>query len=76
MLYPSCDQLLKCIPSRFALVKATAKRAKQLNNGAQRLVDSKSNKPVTIALQEIYQGKIKIHLHEDPEQELCNPELA
>jgi DNA-directed RNA polymerase subunit K/omega len=41
------------------------KRSRQLNSGAPRLVDANSNKPVTLALQEIAEMKI---LLKDPEE--------
>jgi len=59
MIYPSIDSLLKKADSRYTLVIAAAKRARQLMDGAPKLVDSKSNKPVTIALEEIDEGKVK-----------------
>lgn len=44
--------------SRYSLVVATAKRARQLVNGAKALVDTKSDKPVTVAIEEIIAGKV------------------
>jgi DNA-directed RNA polymerase omega subunit len=58
MLYPSADKLNE-FPSRYMLVLLAAKRAKQLKEGAQPLVACDSNHPLTIALEEIAQGKIK-----------------
>ena len=39
---------------------ATAKRARQLIAGEESLVPEKSNKPLSIAIDELNQGKIKI----------------
>lgn len=50
------------LDSRYALVIAVAKRAKQLREGAPRLVDSKSKNLVTVAMEEIAAGKVKISI--------------
>jgi DNA-directed RNA polymerase subunit omega len=49
---------LKKVDSRYTLVVATAKRARQLSEGAHRLTRCASDKPVTIALNEINENKI------------------
>ena len=56
------------VNSRYSIVCATAKRARQLIDGALPLVTPKCNKPLSIAVDEIYQGKVKI-LSEDEEEE-------
>lgn len=58
MKQPSLDVLMSYVDSKYTLVVATAKRARELTEGAQKLVDSESYKPVTIALQEISDNKI------------------
>lgn len=58
MINPSILQLLEKVDNRYALVVITAKRARQLIAGDKRLVDIDSNKPVTIAINEINEGKI------------------
>ena len=50
----------KGVASRYALVMAIAKRAKQIRDGAPKLVDSKSRNPITVAMEEINSGKLKI----------------
>jgi len=60
MLYPPIDELLERVDSRFTLVTLVTKRAHQLNNKAPRLIEHPvGTKPVTIALEEIYAGKIR-----------------
>lgn len=59
MIEPSLDTLSKRVDSKYTLVVAAAKRARQLVEGSEKLVDVKSDKPVTIALFEINSGKIK-----------------
>ena len=51
MLNPSMNQLAKVGDSRYTLVMLTAKRARQLVDGAKPLVDTSSTKPVTIAIE-------------------------
>ncbi len=58
MIYPSIDTLINKVDSKYTLVIAAAKRARMLNEGARRLVDSNSIKDVSIALEEINLGKI------------------
>lgn len=58
MLYPSINDLLKKVDSRYTLAMVIAKRARQLVDGAPKLVDTDSDKPVTIATYELYEGKI------------------
>jgi DNA-directed RNA polymerase subunit omega len=49
---------LEFIDSKFRLAIIAAKRAKQLVQGAKKKVDIDANNPLTIALEEIYNGKI------------------
>lgn len=58
MIYPSIDTLIDKVDSKYTLVIAAAKRARMLNEGARRMVDSHSMKDVSIALEEINLGKI------------------
>ncbi len=57
---PLMSELIGKVPSRFSLVVAAAKRARQLNEGATPLVDCGSHHPLTIALYEIAEGKIAV----------------
>ena len=58
MIYPPLSNLLNKVDSRYTLVVATAKRARQLSDGAHKLTKCISEKPVTIALNEINENKI------------------
>jgi DNA-directed RNA polymerase subunit omega len=61
MIYPSVDELMKKYDSRYSVVIAAAKRARELEdkeNPTEPLIKTKSEKPVTIAVEEIYEGKI------------------
>lgn len=61
MIQPSVTDLLKKVENRYTLVNATAKRARMLTAGAQPLSVTKSDKDVTIAIQEIHEGKVRYH---------------
>lgn len=50
------------IDSKFRLAIIAAKRAKQLINGSKKKVDLKAENPLTIALEEIRQGKVTIEI--------------
>lgn len=58
MIYPALDTLVDKVDSKYTLVVLAAKRAREIMDGDLPSVESKSNKQVTIALQEISQGKI------------------
>ena len=81
MLHPSYTDLMKVINSevetgeapvvnsRYSIVMATSKRARQLIDGEEPLVETtQSEKPLSIAVDELKQGKIKI-LGDDEEEE-------
>ena len=58
MIYPPISELVKKTGSRYTLVIETARRARQLAQGATPLATAKNNKNISIAINEIYQGKI------------------
>jgi len=58
MIYPSLSKLMEKVDSRYSLVVATAKRARELVEGAEPLVRCGQDKPVTIAINEIYNSSI------------------
>ena len=60
------EQLLEKAENRYALVIATAKRARQLSLGADPLIDKKEASMVTLAADEIAEGVITI-IEEDDE---------
>lgn len=57
---PSVTDLLKIVDNRYSLVIATAKRARQIEAGAAILTSKDDKVPVTIAADEIAEGKVKI----------------
>jgi DNA-directed RNA polymerase subunit omega len=58
MIFPPLSSLLEKVDSRYTLVVATAKRARQISDGAHKLTRCASDKPVTVALNEINEDKI------------------
>ncbi len=58
MIYPSADTIEDRVKSRYSLVVLSAKRAKQIKEGAPVLIDTDSTNPLTIALEEIAAGKV------------------
>ena len=58
---PTTAELLeKTGENKFCLVIATAKRARQISNGSERLVDSDERSTVTVAAEELAEGRVKI----------------
>lgn len=58
MLYPAMNDLLKQVPSRYQLVNMVAYRARQISVEAEEQEISLEDKPVSIAIREIAQGKL------------------
>lgn len=60
MTKPTMSDLMKKIDNRYALVVATAKRARQIAGGDERLIQNDDVAPVTIAADEINEDKVTI----------------
>lgn len=58
MINPSIVDLLKKVDNRYALITIVSKRARQLVEGSEPMVDIDSTKPVTIAINEVDRGLI------------------
>ena len=78
MLHPSYTDLMKVVNkdveegetkvvnSRYSIVMATAKRAREIIDGSVPLVPAKDGeKPLSVAIDELNQGKIKVIGEED-----------
>ncbi len=63
--YPSIDNLLTKIDSKYKLAYTSAKRAKLIKEEEYLTIEPKCSKPVGIALEEILQGKIDIEFEEN-----------
>jgi DNA-directed RNA polymerase subunit omega len=71
MIHPRIDELTEHVDTRYALVIVAAKRARQINNYHHQLgegtfddfppplVESRSKNYLTMALEEIAEGKLK-----------------
>ena len=57
---PTVNELLKHAENRFALVIATSKRAREISKGDKPLTDVKEESSVTLAANEINEGKVTI----------------
>ena len=60
MVKPSVSELLTKSKNRYELVIATSQRARQIAAGAKVLTDVKEESPVTLAANEIAEGKVTI----------------
>lgn len=59
MCYPSIDDLVKKVDSKYTLVTLAAQRAREITDGQPALISgAESQKPVTVALKEILKDKI------------------
>lgn len=57
MISPSIVSLVEKAGDRFSIVVITSKRARQIISGSKPLIDIESNKPLTIAINEVDQNK-------------------
>ena len=55
--------------SRYTIIIAAAKRARQIVDGSEPLINIKVDKHVSIAVNELYDSKIKIFAHNPDEEE-------
>ena len=60
MVKPTVSELLKKTDNKFKLVIATAKRARQISAGATVLTSQPDTSPVTLAADEIAEGKVSV----------------
>ncbi len=58
MIYPTISSLLGKVDSRYTLVMVTAKRARQLVEEGSKFSRPDSDKPVSSAIDEVYNNKI------------------
>jgi DNA-directed RNA polymerase subunit omega len=81
MIHPSYSEVMEAInsdtgaddetplvTSRYSVVLAASKRARQIIGGDKALVPDKGKKPLSVAVEELYKGKVKI-LPEEQEEE-------
>ena len=66
MLYPAMNELLKQVPSRYELVNVVAARARKIASQAEAEQVHLEDKPVSIAVREIAEGKVPEIPAEEP----------
>lgn len=81
MLHPSYTDLMEVVNSevgendtpvvnsRYSIVLATAKRAREIIGGADPMVYSAGKKPLSIAVEELDKGKVKIMAEEEKSED-------
>lgn len=84
MLHPSYTDLIDIVnsevepgeqpvvQSRYSIVIATAKRARQLIAGEDAAVPSYGKKPLSVAIEELYKSKVKIVSEDDLSEDEIN----
>ena len=60
IINPTVTDLLKVVDNRYELVIAAAKRARQISNGSTPLTKVKEKSEVTLAANEIAEGKVGV----------------
>lgn len=58
MLYPAMNKLTAHVPNRYMLVNVVARRARQLASEAEENGEHLAEKPVTLAIHEVAEGKL------------------
>lgn len=81
MLHPSYTDLINAVnsgvepgeepvvQSRYSIVIATAKRARQLIAGEDPMIVTRGKKPLSVAVEELYESKVKILSEDDIDEE-------
>ena len=65
MLYPPVADLLKNVDSRYLLVNVVAQRARQIAEEAETFQEDLTDKPVTLAIREVAEGKLSATVKDD-----------
>lgn len=65
MLYPPVADLLKNVDSRYLLVNLVAHRARQIAVEAAEFQENLPEKPVTMAIQEVAEGKLSASVKDE-----------
>lgn len=65
MLYPPVADMLRHVESRYLLVNVVAQRARQIASEAEAFGEELTEKPVTLAIREVAEGKLTAGLKEE-----------
>lgn len=57
MLYPAMNKLTSYVPNRYMMVNVVARRARQIASEAEMSGEHLEDKPVTMAIDEVAEGK-------------------
>lgn len=74
MLYPAMNELLEEIPSRYKLVNVVAARARQIATEAETEKIMLEDKPVSMAIREVAEGKLSDEYWENCYKKTAQPE--
>lgn len=81
MLHPSYTDLINAVnsdvepgeqpvvQSRYSIVIAASKRARQLIAGEEATIKNDGTKPLSVAIQELYENKVRIVSEDDAKEE-------
>ncbi|MEY8352040.1 DNA-directed RNA polymerase subunit omega [Lachnospiraceae bacterium 54-53] len=81
MLHPSYSDLINVVnsevepgeapvvQSRYSIVIAASKRARQIIGGSETEIPGAGKKPLSVAVEELYEGKVKILSEADATEE-------
>ena len=72
---PTVTELLKKAKNRYELVIATSRRARQIASGDKKLTHVDAESPVTLAANEINEGKVQIYKADEKYDEDENEEV-
>lgn len=65
MLYPPMSQMLNHVQSRYLLVNVVARRARQISIEAEQEGYTLEQKPVTMAIREVAEGRLTASVKEE-----------
>ena len=65
MLYPPIADLLENVDGRYLLVNVVAKRARQIAEEANEFGEELEDKPVTLAIREVAEGKLTAEIKDE-----------
>lgn len=64
MLYPAINKLTEHVPNRYMMVNVVARRARQIAEEAEQNEERLAEKPVTMAIHEVAEGKFDAQAQE------------
>ena len=68
MINPPIDRLLEKVGNKYMLAQVVAKRARELYEGEQKLIDEDYINLITVSVEEIDQDKVGYYLIEEDEK--------